>query len=140
MKPGLRKVTGKVLFNAEDGIYCLALYSSTPMISNYYQRKGPQIGEEPFYSKFLEKHTDAMEIEGFLWIHVPRRYQSYLEFLKEFFVQHEIENLELTTIGSALDDNISPIASQSMTNLFKHVMPFIDWNTFSLFGTHSGRK
>ncbi len=140
MKPGLRKVTGKVLFNAEDGIYCLALYSSTPMISNYYERKGPQIGEEPFYSKFLEKHTDAMEIEKFSMDRSTQRYQSYLEFLKEFFVQHEIENLELTTIGSALDDNISPIASQSMTNLFKHVMPFIDWNTSLYSVPVRGRK
>jgi tRNA nucleotidyltransferase (CCA-adding enzyme) len=116
-------VIGEILFDATKGIYAIALFTKTPLISQEYIRKGPKIGDEPHYTTFKEKHTECFEEKNFLWLKMRRKHTEFRTFLNDF-QKHSIKYLEVKKMGCANDENISDFANRSMGNL-NSILPFI---------------
>jgi tRNA nucleotidyltransferase (CCA-adding enzyme) len=118
-------IQGELLFNPSKGSYVLAFYTNTPQISTTYERKGPKINDEPFYSKFLTKNPTAYERGDYLHVVVEREFISFEDFLKARIPIKKIANLKLNTIGCGNDNTFSSMASQSMANLQVNILPYL---------------
>jgi tRNA nucleotidyltransferase (CCA-adding enzyme) len=127
-EPRFEKVAGQLLFNVELKQYCIALYTSTVIISKTYIRRGPKKGNEPHFSTFLKKHPHSYEKENYICVEVPRTFCYFLDLVKFFFSQNPIENLEIQQIGTASERETNDIIEQSLANLYLRIIPFMNWN------------
>ncbi len=118
------KNIGELLFNEKEGIYVLAFYTGTPIISPKYLRIGPRKDEEPHYSKFLEKNPGATDRDNHITVEKSRSFIYFYDFLKKRSKELPIAKLELIHVGSAQDSDISEIGQQSIMNLHLNVVPY----------------
>ncbi len=123
--PRFGEINGELLFNSISGQYALSLYVEKLELENVYLRKGPKVHKEPYYTKFLEKHPDAYEKDNHLYIEIVRSFRLFEPFLIDFLQKNQIDNLKIVDVGSAEKRKISKIASQSITNLHLHILPYI---------------
>jgi tRNA CCA-adding enzyme len=124
LDPRFEDVIGELLFDADEGKYCIAFQVEQPELAHDYLRKGPKVGDEPHYSKFAAKYPNHFEKDGFLWVVLPRPFWEFGSYLLAVCKEKKIDNLHLFKIGQATDTMISEIAGQSMGNLYVNVVPF----------------
>ncbi|MCF2140159.1 MAG: hypothetical protein K9W44_08905 [Candidatus Lokiarchaeota archaeon] len=117
-------VIGELIFDANQGDYVLALFTSTPEISKEYLRIGPEIEAEEHVARFREKHPKSYIENGYWVTKKTRKFTHFEDFLNWFQSKNKIKYLSLIKMGKATDNEISPLAAQSMGNLAVNVLPF----------------
>ncbi|MHA1672207.1 MAG: hypothetical protein ACTSYI_01140 [Promethearchaeota archaeon] len=118
------QVTGELLFDASKGEFVLAFFTTTPQISKEFIRRGPKANGNAHADKFRTKHPQAYIADG-IWCTVKeRKYVSFDDFMKNYFDNIKITNLEILDAGKATDENYSELAGQSMANLALNILPF----------------
>lgn len=124
LEPRFENIIGELLFEADEGNYCIALRVEQPTLSQEFVRKGPKIGDEPHFSKFKKKYHTSYVKEGYLWVILPRPFWEFRKYLDFTVKEKKIDNLECVNFGNATDAEISDFAERSIGNLHLNVVPF----------------
>ncbi len=96
-EPRFQDATFAVYFQPSVPEYALAFWTKGPVISSTYPRQGPAAGKNIVptsdnlgpsdVKKFLAKHPEAVERDGFYWIDQKRDFTDFASFLT-----HQLKN------------------------------------------------
>ncbi len=132
-EPRFQETTFELYFQPNAPEYALAFWTANPQVSATYLRQGPAVGKKTIPSsdsrgpsdakKFLAKHPDAIERDGFYWIDQKRDFTDFTSFLtyqlKERPVTHSLDVLNLPSLTPT-----TPLGRQSLYILREMVLPF----------------
>ena len=132
-RPRFQEVSFELYFKPEIGEYLLVFWTITPQLAPTYLRQGPQINLQsslgqtrrdlPNISKFLGKHPDAFEKNGYYWVPQAREFTDFTDFLSSQLDKRMIaDSLQVINLPNLVPTTVT--GRQAIYVLREMVLPF----------------
>ncbi len=132
-EPRFQDTTFEVYFQPNEPEYAIVFWTAKPQVSATFLRQGPAVGKKDIpgsdtrgpsdAKKFLAKHPDAIERDGFYWIDQKRDFTDFTTFLTHQLKERPVaDSLLIKNLP-----NLTPTTSvgrQAMYILREMVLPF----------------
>jgi tRNA CCA-adding enzyme len=132
-EPRFHNTTFEVYFQPNTPEYAIAFWTAKPQVSSTFLRQGPPVGKNnkpgsdsrgpSDAKKFLAKHPDAIERDGFYWIEQKRDFTDFTTFLTQQLKERPVaDSLVIKNLPNLTPT--TPLGRQALFILREMVLPF----------------